>query len=49
MCGRFRQTRSQKQLAERFDAEGDVEVVPRFNIAPTDPLVTVRASNKTFA
>jgi putative SOS response-associated peptidase YedK len=42
MCGRFRQTRSQKQLAERFDAEGDVEVVPRFNIAPTDPLVTVR-------
>ena len=44
MCGRFRQTRSQKQLEERFQAEADaeVEVVPRFNIAPTQPLITVR-------
>jgi putative SOS response-associated peptidase YedK len=44
MCGRFRQTRSQKQLEERFQAEADaeVEVVPRFNIAPTQPVVTVR-------
>jgi hypothetical protein len=42
MCGRFRQTRSQKQLEERFQAEGDVEVVPRYNIAPTQPVVTVR-------
>ena len=41
MCGRFRQTRSQKQLGERFQAEGEVEVVPRFNIAPTQPVVTV--------
>jgi putative SOS response-associated peptidase YedK len=40
MCGRFRQTRSQKQLEERFQAEG--EVIPRFNIAPTQPVVTVR-------
>jgi putative SOS response-associated peptidase YedK len=44
MCGRFRQTRSQKQLEERFqaEAEAEVEVVPRFNIAPTQPVVTVR-------
>jgi len=42
MCGRFRQTRSQKQLEESFQAEGEVEVVPRFNIAPTQPVVTVR-------
>ena len=42
MCGRFRQTRSQKQLEDRFQAEGEVEVVPRFNIAPTQPVVTVR-------
>src|SRR5271166_2083193 len=42
MCGRFRQTRSQKQLEERFQAEGEVEVIPRFNIAPTQPVVTVR-------
>jgi putative SOS response-associated peptidase YedK len=44
MCGRFRQTRSQKQLEERFqaEAEAEVEVVPRYNIAPTQPVVTVR-------
>jgi SOS response associated peptidase (SRAP) len=42
MCGRFRQTRSQKHLKDFFHADGDIEVVPRFNIAPTDPLVTVR-------
>src|SRR5882672_2637473 len=42
MCGRFRQTRSQKQLEERFEAQGEVEIVPRFNIAPTQPVVTVR-------
>ena len=42
MCGRFRQTRSQRQLEERFQAEGEVEVIPRFNIAPSQPVVTVR-------
>jgi putative SOS response-associated peptidase YedK len=42
MCGRFRQTRSQKQLEESFQAEGDIEVVPRYNIAPTQPVATVR-------
>ena len=42
MCGRFRQTRSQKRLEERFKAKGEVEIVPRFNIAPTQPVVTVR-------
>lgn len=42
MCGRFRQTRSQKQLEERFQAEGEIEVAPRFNIAPSQPVVTVR-------
>src|SRR5258708_24353948 len=49
MCGRFRQTRSQKQLEERFqaEAEAEVEVVPRFNIAPTQPVVTVRQERGT--
>src|ERR1700691_5763643 len=42
MCGRFRQTRSQKQLEERFQAEGELDVAPRFNIAPTQPVLTVR-------
>src|ERR1700691_6304342 len=42
MCGRFRQTRSQKQLEERFQAEGELDVAPRFNIAPPQPVLTVR-------
>ena len=44
MCGRFRQTRSQKLLEERFQAEseGEIETGPRYNIAPTQPIVTVR-------
>jgi putative SOS response-associated peptidase YedK len=46
MCGRFRQTRSQKQLEERFQAEGEVEVIPRFNIAPTQLIPVVRQNPK---
>lgn len=42
MCGRYRLTRSQKQLMEEFDAYGEVEVSPRYNIAPTQPVVTIR-------
>jgi putative SOS response-associated peptidase YedK len=44
MCGRFRQTRSQKLLEDRFQAESEdeIEVIPRYNIAPTQPVVTVR-------
>jgi hypothetical protein len=36
MCGRFRQTRSQKLLEDRFQAESEdeIEVIPRYNIAP---------------
>jgi len=29
-------------VAERFQAQGEVEVIPRFKIAPTQPVVTVR-------
>ena len=50
MCGRFRQTRSRKQLEDifsgRFDAEGlngnDLEIAPHYNIAPSQKIVTVR-------
>lgn len=38
MCGRFRPTRSQKQL----NATGEVEVFPRYNIAPSQSAVTIR-------
>jgi putative SOS response-associated peptidase YedK len=42
MCGRYRLTRSQKQLQERFDSYGDVEVSPRYNIAPSQPVIVIR-------
>jgi putative SOS response-associated peptidase YedK len=42
MCGRYRLTRSQKFLEERFDAYGEVEMPPRYNIAPSQPVVTIR-------
>jgi len=42
MCGRFRLTRSQKYLEEHFDAYGEVEALPRYNIAPSQLVVTIR-------
>jgi putative SOS response-associated peptidase YedK len=42
MCGRYRLTRSQKQLIDRFDTYGEIEVSPRYNIASTQPVVTIR-------
>jgi|ERR1035441_1814852 putative SOS response-associated peptidase YedK len=42
MCGRGRLTRSQKYLAEHFDAYGEVEALPRYNIAASQPVVTIR-------
>ena len=46
MCGRFRQSRSQKQLEEHFEAEGDVEVIPHYNIAPTQSVSVIRQNLK---
>jgi putative SOS response-associated peptidase YedK len=34
MSGRYRLTRSQKQLEENFDTTGEVEMFPGYNIAP---------------
>lgn len=45
MCNRYRLTHSKEYLAERFQAEdesGQIEDRPRFNIAPTQPVLTVR-------
>ena len=42
MCGRFTLSKDRDALEERFDIEqlGDIWV-PRYNIAPTDPVLTV--------
>ncbi len=42
MCNRFKLTHSQQYLAERFKAWDEIEATPRYNIAPTQPVVTVR-------
>src|SRR6185437_200102 len=49
MCGRFRQTRSAKFLERQFnarliDALNDFDILPRVNIAPTQPVVAVKQS-----
>ncbi len=49
MCGRFRQTRSAKFLERQFNSElidalSEFDVLPRVNIAPTQPVVVVKQS-----
>jgi putative SOS response-associated peptidase YedK len=44
MCGRFRLTRADR-LAERFDADIAEEFHPRYNIAPSQAIAVVRASD----
>lgn len=45
MCGRFTLTDpSPRRLTQRFDLDGTFEIDerPRFNIAPTDPVIAIR-------
>jgi putative SOS response-associated peptidase YedK len=46
MCGRFRLSQDGKQIIEDFSLEGEVEWAPRYNIAPTDPVPTIRQDPK---
>jgi putative SOS response-associated peptidase YedK len=41
MCNRYRLTYAKPYLAERFEATGEIEDGPRYNIAPTQQVVTV--------
>lgn len=42
MCNRYRLTHSERYLAARFQASGDINDTPRYNIAPTQPVLPVR-------
>jgi putative SOS response-associated peptidase YedK len=44
MCGRLSLTASGEELAEVFGLDEKPEIEARYNIAPTQPLATVRAS-----
>jgi putative SOS response-associated peptidase YedK len=41
MCGRYRLTAAER-FKERFEVENDLELSPRFNIAPTQQVAVVR-------
>jgi putative SOS response-associated peptidase YedK len=42
VCGRYRLSRNGKQVAEEFAVEEGIEWYPRYNIAPTDQVPTIR-------
>jgi putative SOS response-associated peptidase YedK len=42
VCGRYTLTSSGEELAEAFDLDQAPPIVPRYNIAPTQPVLAVR-------
>src|SRR5579862_1921454 len=47
MCGRYRLSRRKQILEERFDCPADdLDWVPRYNIAPTQPVPVIRQHPK---
>jgi putative SOS response-associated peptidase YedK len=42
MCGRFAQRTPAKALARQFQVEEVPEVEPRYNIAPTQDILSIR-------
>ena len=42
MCGRYRLSRRKQIVEEYFDAHGDEDWGPRYNIAPTQPVPVIR-------
>jgi putative SOS response-associated peptidase YedK len=46
MCGRFKLEAKSGRLAEEFDLDAEPELIPRYNIAPTQPVLTVVQDRK---
>ena len=46
MCGRYRLSRRKQFIADHFDATGEDDWEPRYNIAPTQPVPIVRQHPK---
>ena len=47
MCGRYRLTRHREIVEEHFGVEIEGDMAPRFNIAPTQEVATVRQNRDT--
>ena len=43
MCGRFTLRASPKEIADLFSVEVQLELLPRFNICPTQNVLAIRA------
>ena len=46
MCGRYRLSRRKQLVEEYFDATGEEDWSPRYNIAPTQPVSVIRQNPK---
>jgi len=46
MCGRYRLSRRKQLVEEYFDSAGEDDWVPRYNIAPTQPVPIIRQNPK---
>ena len=47
MCGRYRLSRRKQLIDEHFDsASGEEDWIPRYNIAPTQPVPVIRQNPK---
>jgi len=46
MCGRYRASRRKQIIEEHFDASGEDDWSPRYNIAPTQPVPVIRQHPK---
>ena len=42
MCGRYRLSRRKQLIAEYFEIDNEVDWEPRYNIAPSQPVVVIR-------
>jgi len=46
MCGRYRLSRRKQLVEEYFDCGGDEDWIPRYNVAPTQPVPIIRQNPK---
>ncbi len=46
MCGRYRLSRRKQIIEEHFTASGEEDWIPRYNIAPTQPVPVIRQNLK---
>jgi putative SOS response-associated peptidase YedK len=46
MCGRYRLSRRKQLVEEYFDASGDEDWSPRYNVAPTQQVLVIRQHPK---